>query len=90
MCIVLMMEEYGQDIYNVLQQDFDNFFYEYYFVWFSIFFGGYFVSFRCYLCYLFLDSVCIDNEYVVQEYMCIVYSVNVLVVDWYWFENSYW
>ncbi|HAN7443567.1 TPA: ATP-binding protein, partial [Escherichia coli] len=40
MRIAPMMEEYGQDIHHVLQQDPDNFPYEYYSVQFSTFSGG--------------------------------------------------
>ncbi|MEI4926758.1 hypothetical protein Q8G50_30050, partial [Klebsiella pneumoniae] len=46
MRIAPMTEEYGQDIHNVLQQDPDNFPYEYYSVRFSTFSGGHFASFR--------------------------------------------
>lgn len=40
MRIAPMTEEYGQDIHHVLQQDPDNFPYEYYSVRFSTFSGG--------------------------------------------------
>jgi energy-coupling factor transporter ATP-binding protein EcfA2 len=56
MRIAPMTEEYGQDIHNVLQQDPDNFPYEYYSVRFSTFSGGHFASFRRYLRHLLLDS----------------------------------
>ena len=48
MRIAPMTEEYGQDIHNVLQQDPDNFPYEYYSVRFSTFSGGHFAGFRRY------------------------------------------
>ncbi len=63
MRIAPMMEEYGQDIHHVLQQDPDNFPYEYYSVQFSTFSGGHFAGFRRYLRHLFLDSARIDNEH---------------------------
>lgn len=48
MRIAPMTEEYGQDIHHVLQQDPDNFPYEYYSVRFSTFSGGHFACFRRY------------------------------------------
>nr|WP_172693840.1 ATP-dependent endonuclease [Escherichia coli]AXF37781.1 putative ATP-dependent endonuclease of the OLD family [Escherichia coli] len=89
MRIAPMTEEYGQDIHNVLQQDPDNFPYEYYSVRFSTFSGGHFASFRRYLRHLLLDSARIDNEHAAQEYTRTVYSVNVPVADRYRLENSY-
>ena len=89
MRIAPMMEEYGQDIHHVLQQDPDNFPYEYYSVQFSTFSGGHFAGFRRYLRHLFLDSARIDNEHAAQEYTRTVYSVNVPVADRYRLENSY-
>lgn len=83
MRIAPMTEEYGQDIHNVLQQDPDNFPYEYYSVRFSTFSGGHFASFRRYLRHLLLDSARIDNEHAAQEYTRTVYSVNVPVADRY-------
>lgn len=83
MRIAPMMEEYGQDIHHVLQQDPDNFPYEYYSVQFSTFSGGHFAGFRRYLRHLFLDSARIDNEHAAQEYTRTVYSVNVPVADRY-------
>lgn len=80
MRIAPMMEEYGQDIHHVLQQDPDNFPYEYYSVQFSTFSGGHFAGFRRYLRHLFLDSARIDNEHAAQEYTRTVYSVNVPVL----------
>lgn len=89
MRIAPMTEEYGQDIHHVLQQDPDNFPYEYYSVRFSTFSGGHFAGFRRYLRHLFLDSARIDNEHAAQEYTRTVYSVNVPVADRYRLENSY-
>ncbi|MBW9429162.1 AAA family ATPase [Atlantibacter hermannii] len=89
MRIAPMIEEYGQDIHHVLQQDPDNFPYEYYAVRFSTFSGGHFAGFRRYLRHLLLDSARIDNDYAAQEYTRTVYNVNVPVADRYRLENSY-
>lgn len=52
--IAPMTEEYSQDIHNVLQQDADNFPYEYYSVRLSTFSGGHFAGFRRYLRHLLI------------------------------------
>ena len=67
MRIAPMTEEYGQDINFVLQQDPDNFPYEYYSVRFSTFSGSHFAGFRRYLRHLLLDSARIDNDHAAQE-----------------------
>lgn len=89
MRIAPMNEEYGQDIHHVLQQDPNNFPYEYYSVRFSTLSGSHFAGLRRYLRHLRLDSARIDNDHAAQEYTRTVYSINVPVADRYRLENSY-
>lgn len=89
MRIAPMIDEYGQDILHVLQQDPANFPFEYYSVNFTTFSGSHFAGFRRYLRHLLLDSARIDSDHAAQEYTRTVYSVNVPVADRYRLENSY-
>lgn len=84
-----MLDEYGQDIQQVLEQDQANFPYEYYAVKFTTFSGGHFAGFRRYLRHLMLDSARIDSDHAAQEYTRAVYSVNVPVADRYRLENNW-
>lgn len=88
MHIAPMLEEYGQDIRGVLEQDPTNFPYEYYTVRFTTFSGGHFAGFRRYLRHLLLDSARIDSDHAAQEYTRTVYSVNVPVSERYRLENT--
>lgn len=89
MRIAPMIDEYGQDIRHVLQQDPTNFPFEYYSVKFTTFSGNHFSGFRRYLRHLLLDSARIDSDHAAQEYTRAVYSVNVPVASRYLLENSY-
>lgn len=89
MRIAPMIEDYGQDIQHVLQQNPANFPFEYYSVRFSTFSGSHYASFRRYIRHLMLESARIDNDHAAQEYTRTVYSVNVPVADRYRLENIY-
>jgi len=89
MRIAPMLEEYGQDIRYVLDQDPQNFPYEYYAVKFSTFSGGPCAGYRRYLRHLLLDSARIDSDHAAQEYTRAVYGVSVPLADRYRLENTW-
>ncbi|QHA89926.1 ATP-dependent nuclease [Serratia rhizosphaerae] len=89
MRIAPMIDEYGQDISQVLQHNPSIFPFEYYSVKFTTFSGGHYAGFRRYLRHLLLDSARIDSEHAAQEYTRAVYNVNVPVSERYRLENSY-
>lgn len=89
MRIAPMLDEYGQDIRYVLQQDPQNFPYEYYAVKFSTFSGGPCAGYRRYLRHMLLDSARIDSEHAAQEYTRTVYGVSVSLAERYRLENTW-
>lgn len=89
MRIAPMLDEYGQDILDVLQQAPGNFPWEYYAVKFTTFSGTHTRAFRHYVRHLMLDSARIDSEHAAREYTRSVYHVNVPVAQRYSLENSY-
>ncbi|HBV9302595.1 TPA: AAA family ATPase [Klebsiella pneumoniae] len=89
MRIAPMLDEYGEDIRQVLQQDPTNFPFEYYAVKFTTFSGSHFASFRRYLRHLLLENARIDSDHAALDYTRTVYGVNVSVAERYRLENSY-
>lgn len=89
MHIAPMLEEYGQDIRHVLEEDSASFPFEYYAVKFSTFSGGPYAGFIRHVHHLMLDSARIDTDRAAQEYTRTLYNVNVAVSDRYRLENSW-
>lgn len=89
MCIAPMLDEYGQDIRYALDQDPQNFPYEYYAVKFSTFSGGPCAGYRRYLRHMLLDSARIDSDHAAQEYTRAVFGVSVSLADRYRLENTW-
>lgn len=82
-----MLEEYGQDIRHVLEEDPASFPFEYYAVKFSTFSGGAYAGFSRHVRHLMLDSARIDTDHAAQEYTRTLYNVNVPVSNRYRLEN---
>lgn len=89
MRIAPMLDAYGQDIRYVLEQDPQNFPYEYYAVKFSTFSGAPCAGFRCYLRHLLLDSARIDSDHAAQEYTRAVFGVSVSLAERYRLESTW-
>lgn len=89
MRIAPMLEEYGQDIRYILDQDALNFPYEYYAVKFCTFSGAPYAGYRRYLRHMLLDSARIDSDHAASEYTRAVYGVNVPLADRYRLENTW-
>lgn len=87
--IAPLIEEFGPTIIELLQEDRDNFPYEYYAVKFSTFSGGQHVSYRRPVKHLMLDSSRIDSEYAAREYTRTVFSFNADTPERYGLENRY-
>ncbi|MFV9671517.1 ATP-dependent nuclease [Pantoea sp. KXB25] len=89
MHIAPMLNEYGQDIRQVLDQDPLNFPYEYYAVKFSTFSGAHYAGFRRYMRHMLLDSARIDSDHAANEYTRAVYGVSVPLADRYRLESTW-
>lgn len=89
MHIAPMLEEYGQDIRHVLEEEPASFPFEYYAVKFFTFSGAPYAGFSRHARHLMLDSARIDTDHAAQEYTRTLYNVNVAVSDRYRLENSW-
>jgi hypothetical protein len=89
MHIAPMLEEYGQDIRHVLEEEPASFPFEYYAVKFFTFSGAPYAGFSRHARHLMLDSARIDTDPAAQEYTRTLYNVNVAVSDRYRLENSW-
>lgn len=70
-------EELSSEIALVLNQETDNFPYEYYSIRFSTFAGDSYTGYRKFLNFLTLDSSQINNEYATRQYIKTVYESHV-------------
>lgn len=89
MRIAPMLDEYGQDIRYVLEQDPQNFPFEYYAVRFCTFSGSPCAGYRRHLRHMLLDSARIDSDYAANEYTRAVYAASVPLADRYRLENAW-
>ncbi len=89
MYIAPMLDEYGQDIMHILEQDTTNFPFEYYAVKFMTFSGRPYAGFSRYVHHMLLDSARIDSDHAAQEYTRTLFSVNVPVAERYRLENTW-
>ncbi len=89
MHIAPILEEYGQDIRHVLEEDPASFPFEYYLVTFFTFSGGSYAGFSRYVRHLMLDSARTDTDHAAQGYTHTLYNMNVAVSDRYRLENSW-
>ncbi|WP_122308593.1 ATP-dependent nuclease [Pseudomonas amygdali] len=84
-----LLEEYGPTILQLLNDDPNNFPYEYYTVKFSTFSGDPHVGYRRPVKHLLLDSSRIDSEYAAREYTRTVFSFNAEPPERHQLENRY-
>ncbi|HBR1983718.1 TPA: AAA family ATPase [Klebsiella quasipneumoniae subsp. quasipneumoniae] len=84
-----LLEEYGADIKELLEQNPESFPYEYYAVKFYTFSGAPYASFKRYIRHLMLDNSRIDSNYAAREYIRTVFNMKVPVAERYKLESSY-
>ncbi|PHM24803.1 ATP-dependent nuclease [Xenorhabdus budapestensis] len=89
MIVAPLIQEYGEDIKALLEQNQDNFPYEYYTVKFYTFSGAPYASFKRYIKHLMLDNSRIDSSYAAREYIRTVFNLRVPVAERYKLESSY-
>ena len=83
MHIAPMLDEHGQDIMHILEQDTTKFPFEYYAVKFMTFSCLPYARFCRYVHHMHLDSARIDSNHVAQEYTRTLFSINVPLAERY-------
>ncbi len=70
LCLICMpSDEYSSDIRSVLQQEGENFPFEFYSIQFNTFSGRSYSSFNRYFNHLFIDNTQINNDYATKKYI---------------------
>ncbi len=89
MHIAPMLDKYGQDIMQILEQDTTKFPFEYYAVKYMTFPGRPYAGFCRYAHHMHLDSARIDSDHAAQEYTRTLFSINVPLAERYRPEDTW-
>jgi putative ATP-dependent endonuclease of OLD family len=86
---IFPIDDYGQDICDVLAEDHPNFPYEYYGIKFQTFSEASITSYRKPLTHITIDSSKIDQDYAVREYTKSVFKLHTQSSQRHKLENKY-